>query len=194
MIGETLEQCASPVTMPRWWNCICAWVQASVFARSNAIGSRCLSARSSTSSRDAAASVQNATRAVAPRGIRTCRRRLKIGVEHGANGIRQRPAFGNGSRRANGLPPPKKTRAIGLELHMSGTFAFDDGKMCRPYLRVGRRTPAAGRQDRADVGDKLRFDEQCGEGRMRHVVGLPREDDFGVGGDFEIAACGAHCW
>ena len=65
--------------MPRWWSCTCAWVQASVTARSKAVGSWCLSARSSASLRDGATSVQNATRAVAPGGIRTRRRRLKIG-------------------------------------------------------------------------------------------------------------------
>ena len=115
-------------------------------------------------------------------------------IEHGAHGIGERPAFGNGGRRANGLPTPEKARAIGLELYVSGTFAIDDGEMCRPHERVSRRTPATGREDRTEVGDKFRLHEKGGEGGMRHVVGLPRKDDFGVGGEFKIHASGFRYW
>src|SRR3989442_447647 len=56
-----------------------AWVHASVAARSKVAGSRYLSARSTTSSRDGATSVEKVTRTLVPGGSRTRRRRLTIG-------------------------------------------------------------------------------------------------------------------
>ena len=146
------NRCASSVTMPRWCNCICAWVQASVFARSNAIGSRCLSARSSTSSRDEAASVQNATRAVAPRGIRTCRRRLKIGSSTAPTVLEsgQPSAMAAGERMV--CPRPRKrarsvSNCTSPELSPSTTArcaAHTSGSAAERRRRVARIAPRSG--------------------------------------------------
>ena len=68
---------ASPESMPRWWSCTWAWVQASVAARSKAVVSRCLSMRLSSALREDATTVQKATCTIAPGAIRTRRRRAK---------------------------------------------------------------------------------------------------------------------
>jgi hypothetical protein len=71
------------------------------------------------SSRVAAAIVQNAMRTVAPRGIRTRRRRLKIGSSTAPAVLDKRPAVGNGGGVRMVWPRPRKARAIGLELNVA---------------------------------------------------------------------------
>ena len=88
------------VVMPRWRNCTCACVQASVSARSKADGSRCRSTRSRRRPDVSATIVQKVTRAMPPAGTLTRRRIEKIGsstVPGRARQRRRRP-----SRRARG--------------------------------------------------------------------------------------------
>ena len=70
---------ASSAVIPRWCNCTCARVQASVIVRSNVAGSRYLSTSPTAASRDAATSVEKMRRTLSPDASRTRRRRLKIG-------------------------------------------------------------------------------------------------------------------
>ena len=178
--------------MPRWWSCTCAWVQASVTARSKAVASWCLSARSSASPRDGAISVQNATRAVAPGGMRTRRRRLKIGSSTVPTVLESgRPSITEIGVRML-APAPEEARPVGLELHVARRVSpSHDGEVRRPDLGLAGRAPPPRRQQRADVGDELRLHEQLGEGRVGRVGGRRRQHDLGVRGQLDLAGAAA---
>ena len=113
--------------------------------------------------------VQKATRTVAPGATRMRRRIEKIGS-------RTAPTeFDSGrlSITAMGvrtLRPRPRNRALSVS-NSGGAdgFAVDDGQMRGPDFRLGRRPSSPRRQDRADVGEIFRFDEQLRKGGMRDV-------------------------
>ena len=70
-------------------------------------------------------------------------------------------------------------------------LAVDDRQMRGPDFGVARRPFSPRRQDRSDVGEIFRLDEQLREGGMRDVGALGREDEFGVGGDLDVARAAA---
>ena len=63
--------------------------------------------------------------------------------------------------------------------------------MGRPHLRIAGRTPPARRQNGAEIGHELSLHEQFGEGRVRYIVGRPRQREFGIGGHFDLARAAA---
>ncbi len=112
-------------------------------------------------------------------------------VEDGADRIRQRPAIHHGDGRANAAAAAEESRSVGFEFGSADGFAVDDGQMRGPDFRLARRPPSPRRQDRADVGEIFRLDEQFREGGMRDVGALRRQNEFGVGRDFDFARAAA---
>ncbi len=99
-------------------------------------------------------------------------------IEHGPDSVGQRPAVPDSGRCTVGMSAAQKAGAIGFELYVARGFAFDDDEMRRPDLRIAVRAPPPRREDRAEAGHELGFDEQFGEGGMSDIVGLPRQGDF----------------
>src|SRR6185503_12517077 len=50
-------------------------------------------------------------------------------IEHGADGIGERPAVEHGDRRPDLPPTPEEASPVGLELHAADGLAFRDGKV-----------------------------------------------------------------
>jgi len=69
---------------------------------------------------------------------------------------------------------------VGLEFRRAHSFAVDDRQMSSPDFRVARRSLPPPSQDRPDIGEILRFDEQLRECRMRNIRALRRQDKFGI--------------
>ena len=78
-------------------------------------------------------------------------------------------------------------RAVGFVFEIADRIAFDGAHVRQPNGRFGVGLPAARGQQRADIGDKFRFDEQIGKCGMRGVGGGSGQADFGVGGDLDFA-------
>ena len=57
-------------------------------------------------------------------------------IEHSANRVGERRVMDECDRSPNSASAPKEARSIGLELHIANGFAFDDGEMRCPDLRV----------------------------------------------------------
>ena len=87
----------------------------------------------------------------------------------------------------DGVAAAEESRPVRFEFRRADGFAVDDRQMRGPDFRVARRPLSPRRQDRADVGEIFRLDEQLGEGRMRDVGALGREHEFGIGGDLDVA-------
>ncbi len=139
--------------MPRWRSCTWAWVHARVTARSKAVGSWCLSTRSSASSRDGATSVQNA---IAHRGAGrqpNAAAKTEDRIEHGADAC-PRAAARRSPRSASGCsrPRPRKRARSVSNSTIADALAFHDGEVRRPDLAARPATACARRQQRADVG------------------------------------------
>ena len=97
----------------------------------------------------------------------TRRRRLKIGSSTGPDVLDSGHPSVIAAAATNGLAPLQKTRPVGLELHVAGGLAFDDGQMGGPHLRVAGRTPPSSRQNCAKLGHEFGFHKQFAKGRMR---------------------------
>ena len=108
-------------------------------------------------------------------------------VENGPDGVRKRPAIRDRRGRANCAAPTQKACPVGLVLRIGDALAFHDGEMGGPYLRLLARAPAARRDERAEFGEILGFDEHLGESRMRVVGGRRGQDHFGVGCELDLA-------
>ena len=115
-------------------------------------------------------------------------------IEHSPDGVRERPAVDNGDRRADAVAATEEPRPVGLKFRRAHGLAVDDGQMRGPDFRLGRRSPAPRRQNGADIGEIFGFDEQLREGRMRDVGALRRQNEFGVGGDFDLACDDFRNW
>ena len=145
-------------SMPRWCSCTCAWVQASVAARSNVAGSRCLSARSSdVLARLARRPSRRSTRAVAPGASRHATAQAEDRIEHRADGVRQRPAVDHRDRRCGSSRPRPRKRARSVSYWMPppvspSTTARWAAQTCRSSRERGRRVASEG----ADVRRRTR--------------------------------------
>ena len=110
-------------------------------------------------------------------------------IEHGADGVGQRPAVDHGDRRrAMSRPRPRK-RARSVSYSSSPTrLALDDGEMRGPDLGLaGRRGGGASPGCAPTSATILGLHEQLGEGRMRRVGARRRQHDLGVGGQLDLA-------
>ena len=116
--------------MPRWLNCTCAWVHASVAARSKAVASWCLSMRSSTSPRDDADDRPERDAHRPARRHPHAAAQREDGIEHGADGV----------RRAAGRPSPRS--APGPRVRGRGSGPGRSRSRARPPSRLRRRRDA----------------------------------------------------
>ena len=80
-----------------------------------------------------------------------------------------------------------KARPVGFDFGLADGFAIDDGELASPDFRLGGVAPAPRGEKRADIGQKFGLDEEFGKGGMRDIRRLRREDQFGIGGDFDFA-------
>ena len=179
---------ASSASRPRWNSCTCACVHASVTARSNAAGVRCLSARSSARLREAATRVQNATCAVAPWRQPHPASKAEDRIEHCPARVGQRATIDHRDRCTDTVPAAQKARPVRFELRAADGLAFDDREVRRPHRRVGRRSEAARRQNRADVVHELRLHEQVREDRVRGVGRGGRQHDLRIRRHIDFAS------
>ena len=65
------------------------------------------------------------------------------GIQHGADGVGERPSVHRRDRRPDVAPAADETGPVGLDLGFSHRLALDHGKMGRPDLGFGRRLGAA---------------------------------------------------
>ena len=89
------------------------------------------------------------------------------------------------------MSAPEKARPVGFDFRPRRRIAVDDGQMRGIDRRFAGRAFAPCGDDGAEICAELRFDEQLGEGRMRHVLRLRRQHQFGVGSDFDRAGTAA---
>ncbi len=158
-------------SMPRWWSCTCACVQASVAARSKVAGvavlvgevERLLARRRDQRRED--------RRARSPRAARrTRRRRLKIGSSTGPDRVRQRPAVDDRApaSRISRPRPRKRARSVSY-CDAADRLALDRDDVRRPDRRLARRARPARREQRVELGHELGLDEEVREGRVGGV-------------------------
>ena len=169
MARQALKQVRIVRSIPRWCSCTCAFVQASVAARSKALMSFVLSMRSRTPSRDSATMVQNAMRTVAPGARRTRRRRAKTGSRTApVDPDSSRPSI-TAAGVANAPSAAEEAAPVGFELRLSTPSPSSHRMMRGPNFRLVRRAAPPRRQDGARARDIFGLDEQFREGGMGGV-------------------------
>ena len=148
----------------------------------------------SAASRVSATTVAKLTRAVAPGGRRTRRRRLTIGSSTApAVFDRGRPSIDR-SRVADAAAAAEEAGAVGLELHAADRLALDGGDVGHPDARLLRAPRPPGGEERLEPRDELGLDEEVREGGVRDVGGPRREDDLGVGGQLDLPRARSRGW
>ena len=108
-------------------------------------------------------------------------------VEHGADGIRERPAVDDRHWIANVVPASEKPRAVRFELQVADGFAFHNDHVRGPNGSLFVGLPAARRQQRADIWHEFGLHKQVGECRMCHIGRLGRQAKLGIGSDLNFA-------
>src|SRR5271170_5139137 len=171
---------ASSEVMPRWCNCTCDCVHASVCVRSKVRASRYLSARSKTSSRVDATMVEKIRWTVPPAGTNRAAQ-AEDGVQHGTNGVGEWPAIHHRNRIAQIAGPAHEAGAIRFKLHFTDGFAVGDHDMGDPDRSFVVGAFAARGYQRVDVWHIFSFDEKFGDSGVSNIRGLGREREFRVG-------------
>ena len=146
--------------MPIWRSCTCAWVQASVAARTKAFASWCLSTRSSNAARDVADAGPERNAHGGARGYAHAITKREHRIKHRADGVGQASSVHHGDGFPNVAPAAEEARPIGLNFRFAQGLAFDDRVMGGPDFRIGRRAPSPRRQDRAHLRRILGLHEE----------------------------------
>ena len=102
-------------------------------------------------------SSSKATRTVAPGATRMRRRIENIGSSTAPDRVGKRPTVHDRDRRADGMAAAEESRPVGLEFRCADGLAIDDGQMRGPDFGLVGRPPSPGREDRADIGEDIRF-------------------------------------
>ena len=185
-LARSWKSWASCGSMPRWWSCTCAWVQARVTVRSKVAGSRYLSASATAVSRDGATSVEKMSRAHSPGREPDPAPQAEDRIEHRARGVRQGPTVDDGHRGADRAAAAQEAGPVRLALGAARGLAFHHDGVGGPHRGLRRRAHAAGGQQRAEVGEELGLDEQVGEGGVGRVGRRRGELELGVGGELQL--------
>ena len=108
-------------------------------------------------------------------------------VQHGADGVRQRPPVDDRHGGSDGMIPAEESSAIRLVLDHPAGLGVDRGDVRGPdrVLEAGPRPPR--RQQRPDSGDELGLDEEVLERRVGNVGSLRGQCDLGVRRDLDVA-------
>ena len=181
-----------PRSMPRWRSCTCACVQASVAARSKAVGVVVLVDQ-----------VEHARRATTRRPSRTRRAPSRpAGCARGGAARRSDRARCRRCWTAAGRPSPRSALAdLAAAAEEARAVGLDTPARRPPRLRRRRGAPPRSRgspgerrrrvaRSAPSSGEILGLHEQLREGRMRGVGGGRREHELGVGGDLDLARRG----
>ena len=176
-----------PGSMPRWWSCTCACVQASVAVRSKVAGSRYLSASAEASSREGATSVEKIDADALAGREADAAPQAEDRIEHGARGVGQRPAVDHRHRRADAAAAAEESRRGRSRTERRRRLALDGDDVGRPDGGSSADRGAAGRQERPELRHELGLDEEVGERRVRGVGGRRRQHELGVGRQLELA-------
>ena len=104
-----------------------------------------------------------------------------------AHGVGQTPRVQHRDGCVNVAPPAEESSPIGFDLRLAQRLALNDGVMRHPDLRLGGRTAASRRQERARPCHVLGLHEELGESRMCRIGGGGRKHELAVGGDLQVA-------
>ena len=108
-------------------------------------------------------------------------------IEHGPDRVRQRSAVRDAGRRADRPAPADEASPVRLVLRIVDDVALHDGEMGGEHLRLAVRARTARGDERTELGDMLGLHEHFGERRMRGVGGRRRQNQLGVGREFDLA-------
>ena len=108
-------------------------------------------------------------------------------IEHRAGRVREGPPVDDRHRRTDPATPAEEASAVGLVLSPSPGLAFDNDDVRRPDRRVRRGAAPAGRQQRPEIGDPFRLDEEAGEGLVRGIRRRRGQHELGVGGQLDLS-------
>ena len=133
-----------------------------------------------------------------PPSRRRCARSRRVRPARGGAGRRPdrarcRPCWTAGGRRSPrsaGRTSWPRPRNRARSVSTSGLPTASPSTIARCAAQISgsrRRAPPPRRQDGAQLGEILGRDEQLREGRMRDVVGLRRQHQFGIGGHVDLA-------
>ena len=148
----------------------------------------------SSSSRDGATTVQNATRAVLPGAMRRPAGAGEDRVEHRADRVRQRA---DPVHRPRAVPRRGRGRGSARGRFRTATSPVISPSTTAKWAAQTRRSSrdAAGVSRGARrLGEVLGLDEQLGEGRVRVIGGRRRQHQLGVGGEFDLARLRRRYW
>jgi hypothetical protein len=81
-------------------------------------------------------------------------------VEHRADGVRQRAAVEHGPRGRDVATSTDEARPVGLPLQRADGLALDARHVGEPHRRLVRRARTPGGEERVQLGDGIRLNEQ----------------------------------
>ena len=107
-------------------------------------------------------------------------------IQNRSHRVGQGPRIHDRDRVAKVVTAPKKTRAIGLELHTADGLALQGADVGHPHLGIRRIADSPRGEQCTALGDELRAHEKFGEcgvrgvgvGRRQHHLGVSRQLDF----------------
>ena len=126
-------------------------------------------------------------RTIAPGAIRTRWRRANTGSSTVPTVFDNGRPSSHGDRPVAVVATAEEPGPVGFHFRLPHRLAVNDGQMRGPNLLLGRRPPPPCCQDGAEIGEILGFDEQLHEGRMRDIVGLRCQHQFGIGRHVDLA-------